>query len=189
MRRVFGIGFHKTGTSSLAAALALLGYRVCQGARPIRQALGVTEALDLLRRHELDPILRVAERFDACTDNPWFLLYRELDERFPGSQFILTHRPPAAWLASALRYYGRSETPMRHWIYGVGTPTGHEAVWLARYERHLADVRRHFAGRPDDLLEADWTQGDGWSTLGRFLGRKTPSQPFPHVRPVRSPRP
>ncbi|MEE2776427.1 MAG: sulfotransferase [Acidobacteriota bacterium] len=28
MTKVFGIGFHKTGTSSLGAALEVLGYRV-----------------------------------------------------------------------------------------------------------------------------------------------------------------
>lgn len=31
MEKIFGVGFSKTGTTSLEAALTLLGYKVCKG--------------------------------------------------------------------------------------------------------------------------------------------------------------
>ena len=143
--------------------------------------------IDLLERREFGPILEVADRFDAFEDNPWFLLYRELDRRFPGSKFILTTREDSRWIASATRYYGRSRSNLRRWIYGVDTPAGHEALWLDRYRRHNAEVASYFAGRPRDLLIADWERGDGWSELCAFLELEPPSGPFPHLRPPARP--
>lgn len=59
----FGIGLSKTGTISLFAALALLGYR--------------------------------AAEHDVATDLPLAAFYPQLDERYPGSKFILTLRDMA----------------------------------------------------------------------------------------------
>ena len=44
-RLVFGIGFHKTGTTSLATALGMLGYRTVHGAGPLRKILGHAELI------------------------------------------------------------------------------------------------------------------------------------------------
>ena len=51
----------------------------------------------------------------------------------------------------------------------------------AAYHRHHADVRRYFADRPDDLLEMNIIEGDGWEKLCPFLGLPTPAVPFPHL--------
>ena len=66
------------------------------------------------------------DRYDAFQDNPWPLLYRELDERCPGSRFVLTLRPTQDWLDSVVHHFGAKDTPMREWIYGVGHPLGNE---------------------------------------------------------------
>jgi hypothetical protein len=184
--KVFGIGFHKTGTTSLGAALEHLGYDVCRGARPLREALGHRRLMELLREHSVGPVVDVADRFDACVDNPWFMLYRELDRRFPGSKFILTVRDESQWLASALRYYGESRSELRQWIYGAdaGSPIGNEETYLCHYRLHNENVRTHFEDRPGQLLIVDWTSS-GWATLTRFLGHEPPEVPFPHVSPVR----
>lgn len=186
-QKVFGVGFHKTGTTSLGAALAALGYRTCDGAAAVREAVGHPEMMRLLHAHQLEPIMKVAERYDGFTDNPWFILYRELDQRFPGSKFILTVRDEQRWLESAVRYFGESDSDLRVWIYGSGRPAGNEPRWLERYRAHNAQVREYFRHRPGDLLVVDWEQGSGWEDLGRFLGRAPLSQPFPHLtKPRRS---
>jgi hypothetical protein len=172
--KVFCIGFHKTGTKSLAAALRVLGYRVT-GMNAGRDPDIVANALPRA--------LALAERFDAFQDNPWPLLFREMDAHFPGSRFVLTHRAPEAWIASVVRHFGTGDSPMRRWIYGedAGSPVGHEARYLARYARHRAEVRAHFRDRPGDLLEIDVTAGDGWAPLCGFLGEPVPDVPFPHA--------
>ncbi len=169
--KVFCIGFHRTGTKSLATALESLGYRVT-GPNGARDPNIANNALAL--------VLGLAGEFDALNDNPTTLLYKELDAAFPGSRFILTTRSTDAWLASAVRYFGTDQTPMREWIYGHGSPVGFESVYRKRYESHNAEVAAHFEGRPD-LLVLDFERGDGWPELCAFLGEDVPTAPFPHT--------
>ena len=172
--KVFGIGFHKTATTSLKLALEHLGYRV-SGPDGVNDPDIATRVIDLVEQR--------AARFDAFQDNPWPIVYRHLDERFPGSRFILTIRPVEKWIASQLRHFGEAETPMRRWIYGdhAGSPAGNEAIYTARYNQHNAEVMAYFRDRPDDLLVMDVTAGDGWEKLCPFLGRPVPSIGFPHA--------
>lgn len=172
LRKVFCIGFHKTGTKSIARALEALGYRVT-GPNGISDPEIATNAVPMA--------LRLAMQFDAFQDNPWPLLFREMDEAFPRSQFILTVRPTEEWIESALAHFGDKETPMRRWIYGYGCPRGHEATYVSRYEDHNREVVRYFADRPGDLLILDQGVGYSWEALCRFLGKPVPAQPFPHV--------
>jgi hypothetical protein len=170
-RKVFGIGFQKTGTTSLGLALEELGYRVCGKVGVHRRKIG-SRALDLACAR--------LEDYDAFQDNPWPLLYRELDTRCPGSRFILTTRPSHRWIQSVCRHFGETSTPMREWIYGAGSPLGNEDVYLQRYEAHNAAVREYFASRPSDLLELPMGEQDGWNELCEFLGHPVPQSPFPH---------
>ena len=72
---------------------------------------------------------------------------------------------------------------MRRWIYGLGTPRGNEATYLARYRRHNAEVREYFADR-NDLLVLDLERGHGWPELSAFLDAPVPEAPFPHLNPT-----
>lgn len=171
-RKIFGIGFHKTGTTSLGEALSLLGYRVCGHFGVYDPDIHVTVREQAFGR---------VEAYDAFQDNPWPILYRELDERYPGSKFILTLRPTDAWIRSAVKHFGNEDTPMRQWIYGVGHPAGHEACYVERYERHNAEVLSYFADRPDDLLVYRLTEGEAWDPLCAFLGEPVPEVPFPRA--------
>lgn len=170
-QKVFGIGFHKTGTTSLGLALEKFGYRVC-GKVGVRRARIAEEVEDLAWAR--------LEHYDAFQDNPWPMLYRLLDERCPGSRFILTIRSSDRWIESLCRHFGSTSTPMRRWIYGQGSPLGYEDLYLRRYEAHNAAVQEYFADRPDDLLVFRTGEGDGWPELCRFLGHDVPAEPFPH---------
>lgn len=185
--KVFGIGFHKTGTTSLASALTRLGYQTVHGASPLRATLGHVPMMTLLYAGDLHPIWAVAEAFDAFSDNPWFILFNEADSRFPGSRFILTRRDPERWLRSALNHFGGSESDFRKWIYGVGDPRGNEELFVKRYLAHEAAVLEHFAHRPADLLVMDFERGDGWEKLCEFLGLAVPADAFPHENQRRQP--
>ena len=173
--KVFGIGFQKTGTSSLAAALRTLGYDVTGTISPGRPDIAA-RALDLARE--------VSQQHDAFQDNPWPILFREMDELHPGSRFILTLRDTDDWFESVHAHFAGRSTPMREWIYGVGDPDGNREAFVERYERHNREVREYFADRPDDLLVLRITDGEGWEPLCAFLGHQVPEGDFPHRNPA-----
>src|SRR5258707_2997466 len=163
--KVFCIGFQKTGTTSMRSALEMLGYRVAGH-------FGVDDPA--IRDNALPSALELARKYSAFQDNPWPLLFRDLDEHFPGSRFVLTVRDPQRWIESVVGHFGEQSTPMREWIYGPGSPRGNEDVYLERYERHNREVREYFAARGGDLLEMDVEAGDGWDPLCDFLGHSPP---------------
>lgn len=168
--KVFGIGFHKTGTTSLARALYILGYNVTG-------YFGVHDP-DIART-VYDQAQSRARRYDAVQDTPWPVLYKELDQWFPGSKFILTIRAPEPWMRSVKKHFKRHRIPAHEWIYGVSTAAGHESTYIQRFQEHNRDVMEYFQGRPDDLLVMDVTKGEGWKELCPFLGVDEPPFGFP----------
>jgi Sulfotransferase domain len=170
--KVFGIGFRKTATTSLANALTHLGYRVT-GPNWVDNPNIAEEVYKLA--------FDLANRFDAFQDNPWPILYKELDRKFPGSKFILTLRPSDEWVRSVVNHFTEEETSMRKWIYGVGRPKGNENVYLARYERHNHEVIEYFKDRGEQLLVLNITAGEGWTKLCPFLDEPIPAIPFPRA--------
>lgn len=172
--KVFCIGFHKTGTTSMDKALSLLGYRVTGG--------NWTRDPDVAGM-ALDRALELVPQYDAFQDNPWPMLYKEMDKAFPGSKFILTLRDPQKWVASIVKNFGTDVTPMREWIYGkaYGFPKGNEALYVERFERHNREVLDYFRDRKQDLLVMNLTEGDGWEKLCPFLGVQPPAEPFPRA--------
>ena len=174
--KVFGIGWAKTGTTTLGRCLEVLGYR------------HVGQRLDLvphLERGDFAAIQAVAAEADAFEDWPWLLLFRELDRAFPGSRFVLTTRVPARWLRSYLNmlrhpvFVNDELTHVRRVLYGLPFPDVTAEQLLDRYQRHHDAVFEHFRGRRDDLLVVDWEEGHGWTELCRFLGHEVPDQAFP----------
>src|SRR5262249_15976225 len=125
---------------------------------------------------------------DAAQDNPWPILFREIDQWYPGTKFILTARQTDPWIRSTVNYFGTETTPMREWSYGVGSPKGNEEIDIRGYERHNREGLEYFRDRPADLLIMDVTRGDGWDQLCSFLGRSIPSLPFPHANAAPSRR-
>lgn len=180
--KVFVIGFHKTGTTSLGKALRVLGYRV---GRTDWKAKLSDRPVPLTQSGLADLAIGEAAGADAFEDNPWPMVFRELDAAFPGSKFILTRRDPGAWLRSVNEHFGTRESTMRGFIYGAdaAAPFGNETRYLCRYQQHIDDVLQYFAGRPDDLLVIDIASAE-WGPLCRFLGHKVPSRAFPHANPA-----
>lgn len=175
--KVVGIGWAKTGTTTLGAALRTLGYDHCS----TRLDLVVPATIG-----RLEPVLEVVERHESFDDWPWPLLYAEIDAAFPGSRFVLTTRAPDRWLAS-YRNMVRRQPPTSPELAGIRTAIyGRDPEQLTDDELvgivadHQAAVRRHFADRPSSLLEVDWAAGAGWEELCTFLDRSVPEAPFPH---------
>jgi hypothetical protein len=106
--KVFGIGAHKTGTSSLATVFRLCGLTVAD------QAEGELTSYSA-RRGDFRKLIDYVQKADAFQDSPFAdgAIYAVLDALFPGSKFILTARPANDWFRSFSRFtakrYGLGE--------------------------------------------------------------------------------
>ncbi len=171
--KIIGVGFHKTGTSTLREALKILGYRV-KDTTP--------RALIPILRGNYNKIRRMLDRYDAMEDTPWYMIYKELDQLFPGSKFILTIRDEESWYTSVSKHIGELPAAHHEWIYGrgKGIVKEHRQNAIEVYRRHNAEVKTYFKNRPDDLLVIDFTKGEQWEPLCRFLNKNIPGVPFPH---------
>ena len=180
--RIFGIGMHKTATTSLHKAFQILGFDSLHWGRG--EAPLIWEEVNAAGRS------MTLERYYAASDLPIPLLYKKLDEAYPGSKFILTIRDEAKWLKSVERLWDAEYNPTR-WQWDVWPISNrlHKALYgrtdfdaetmLATYRRHNAEVMEYFKYRMDDLLVMNM-ETSGWRELCAFLDQPLPSTSYPH---------
>lgn len=189
-RKVFGVGMSKTGTKTLRRCFEILGLTpscsyhdelkklVWQGRKVEsdgRPRFYDPNNLGLVPR-TLETIIEVARGYRTFDDSPWYMLFRELDQAFPCSLFILTVRDTSLKQAESTWWHNVAHgtcagAPSRGWI----------ADQIARYDAHNAAVEACFAGRRDQLITLCWETGDEWRKLCAFLGLVVPRDAFPHM--------
>jgi len=168
--KVFCIGLYKTGTTSLTQALSMLGYksyhRFGEKFNVDWDDYWYVDDSKAFRHHYRD-IKSFVNDYDAFADAPWMYLYRELDQWFPGSKFILTTRDAESLadseIAQCLRNNTIPDSALRY---------------IDRYNRHNENVLNFFVNRPEDFLVMDVRAG--WPHLCDFLDVDIPMLPFPH---------
>jgi hypothetical protein len=169
--KVFCIGLERTGTKSLAAALAALGYTV-SGQSPVYRPNRIAR---LYKSRCIDR----SYSHGAFFGNPWQLVYWEMHQLWPNAKFILTTRDADPWLQSMKDAFGSVTDPVRRFIYD-GDILGNEASYLARKRQHEEDVHEYFASYPGTFLRMNVVKGDGYDVLCDFLNKPTPADSFPH---------
>ncbi len=181
---VFGLGLSKTGTTSLGAALKLLGYR------------HKSYDLELLERWSagrVDDVFRGMAGYGSFEDWPYPLMYDEIMRRFGRSaRYVLTVRSsPEVWLESLKGHAMRAPPDRSRYhkmAYGFEYPHENERAYLKIYRDHVDRVReaatRH--GLSHMLIEVCWEQGHGWTELCAVLGLPRPWKKFPHANRAKS---
>ena len=134
-RKVFAVGFNKTGTKSLHGLFTSMGLPSFHG-KEWRDC----SDLRLLRKYDCFS--------DGTPGDP-----RILDEAFPGSRFVLQVRNLDSWVYSRLAHIRRAREIGRfQW-----TPEWNESPeavrsWIVTRTRYHLSVMNYFEQRPDDLL-------------------------------------
>ena len=182
--RIFGIGMHKTATTSLHKALRRLRIDSAHW----KSAHWAKAIWEEVRAHGRSKTL---ERNYALCDLPIPLLFRELDAAYPGSKFILTVRDEDEWVESVRTHWsdknpfrGQWDTdPFTHIVHReiYGRVRFDETVMRERYRRHNAEVLAYFKDRSRDLLVMDMSRGAGWYELCGFLRKPIPDAPYPRA--------
>jgi hypothetical protein len=182
--RIFGIGMHKTGTTSLQKALQILGFSCAHWPSP-RWARNVWYEV---QKHGTSLTL---ERTYAACDLPIAVLYQQLDRAYPGSKFILTVRSEVDWLLSVRDHWGPKRNPWRNtWDNDCFTHQMHQILYgrkgfhldtfLRRYRKHNQDVTAYFHNRPNDLFVMNMDSPD-WAGLCTFLDVPVPAEQYPRL--------
>jgi hypothetical protein len=197
--RILGVGLSKTGPTSLADAVRVLGFSCIN--------YDQERLTPILLGRDPSPDFRVYDDVDAVFDIPSAFFYRELLAAYPASKAILTIREVESWWRSieahfnelrpvqppglrdfvraalrgpdTLRAHQRDltfRTNLRNCVYG--STDAREYLFKKRYVDHnrrvIADVD------PARLLVIDVTAGQGWPELCGFLRVPQPDVPFPH---------
>jgi len=183
--RIFGVGMQKTATTSLDAALKIIGYDSSHWESG-------QWAVSILREMRKFGRSLTVEKTYALCDLPIPILFRELDRAYPGSKYILTIRDEVDWLKSARDHWSYEHNKFRpDWDIWPAANFIHRAtygqkhfdaeVFLARYRRHNAEVLEYFKDRSADLLVMDMSNGAGWKELCGFFGKPIPDRPYPRA--------
>ncbi len=154
-KKVFAVGFNKTGTSSLHALFESLGRPSYHGNR-----WRSCDDLALLRA------------YDCFSDGiPKDLA--KLDRLFPGSKFILQVRDLDGWIYSRLAHVERSKKAHTY-KGGAHWDATEEAVkaWVRERNAHHLSVLSYFSERPSDLLVVNFIRDEAAATkICGFLGK------------------
>ena len=197
--KVFVIGCNKTGTTSVAEALRLLGWDVAKQ-RPAELLL------EDWGRRDFRQLMEFCHRHDAFQDVPFSLdwTWMALDQAFPGARFVLTVRNSGEeWFESMTRFHTRlvdkgrlptvedlREFPYAHpgWllryhelVYGADENSLYDRdTYIRNYEAHNAEIQRYFRGRPQDLLVLNTSEPGSMQKLCAFLGEPDRGLDMPH---------
>ncbi len=164
--KVFGIGLGKTGTTSLTAALKILGYK------SIHYPIKMTDF----------------DKFDAITDIPGAMgreMYKTLDTKYPNAKFILTVRERKSWLKSIRTQIvskigtNKDSLLMQKRLKCWGTLEFDDKLYSDIYDDYYMVVTKYFKNRKKDLLIYDVCAKEGWNKLCKFLDKKVPNEEFP----------
>jgi len=135
--KVFGIGLSKTGTTSLARALEILDYKVkdCIGVK--HYAKGDISSIDL----------SIIDNNNAFTDTPIPSFYKELDEKYSESKFILTIRDKEAWLKSCRKQFNQKQAEKQTEAHNqlffdiYNSTVFDEKKFLNGYDKHINEIK------------------------------------------------
>ncbi|MBM7785558.1 sulfotransferase family protein [Tenggerimyces flavus] len=208
--RVIGVGFGRTGTSSIKLALEQLGFAPCHH---MSEATRDPEHMaPWIHFANGDPVdwSEVFGDYEATVDWPGAAVWRELIDAFPDAKVLLTVRDPDKWFASGSSTIFRNlrhstsvweslarlvvqlnfprfrpfGIAMRRLItdrqFGGDLVTRDNVVRV--FEAHNAAVQVYVPA--DKLLVYEVSQG--WEPLCAFLGVPVPDAPFPRVNDAES---
>lgn len=201
--KVIGVGFGRTGTMSLKAALERLGAGPC------------FHMIDLIVGEDRDALIPkwvdvadgapdwqdVFDGFEATVDWPAAARWREICDAFPDASVLLNVREFEPWYKSMENTIRAAKvTPPEDLQQDANRPPPNPLLWQVidrliwegdfqgrfedkdwvreMYDARIAEIKATIA--PERLTV--WELGvDGWEPLAAMLGVEVPDEPFPRL--------
>lgn len=203
--RYVGVGFSKTGTTTLGKCFEILNLGPVGTPEVIHNRFQNSLRDENIRNNRFNEYpwrlmvedvfyqqsyelaLLIASNFRSLVDRPWSVpaVYELIDKLYPQSKFIMTHRDPQSWWNSVDRWlnvtHKGNDERLKRYLMHLGVETLDKDLFVDAYLRHNENVQKYFKNRQDDLLVIDFEKGEGWERLCNFLDCPVPNLPFPHA--------
>ncbi|UJR11859.1 hypothetical protein I4U23_016039 [Adineta vaga] len=194
--KVIGAGLPRTGTSSLKAALEILGFGPCHHmAHVFEDAQRAEQFICAFDDRQVD-FSELMKGYGSTVDAPTVVFYKDIHRTYPKAKIILTVRDSAEkWFESVQNTIGSSGTDLSYLIivYPIRFIRLQCLVnrkvfqtWIKDYGSlgpHIHDLHNEKIikeNRKDDLLV--FNVKEGWPPLCKFLDVPIPENiPFPNV--------
>lgn len=172
--KIFVIGFHRTGTRTIASCINESGLNVIHYPNPMHNH-------QILKDLETpDQPWRILTTCDGMADIVTVPYYKHLDMLYPNSKFILSTRAKKDWQQSVTKHFSKINKnvfgypPIRkkydemlhHLLYGDCRSPEH--VWSIHLA-HLQDAHDYF-NKTEKLLALNIFQDASTKRLSEFLG-------------------
>ena len=190
---VIGVGFGRTGTTSLRMALEELGFGPCYNMAELgRRAEHASTWISASNGRTTD-WNALFNGYKSAVGWPVAAFWQTLAVEYPQAKILLSVRESHSWYLSVRNTIyenligNRPTSPGPLAIYDVGRSVvlertfqgefEHEASAIDIYRRHIVRVRAELSS--ERLLEFD--AGAGWVPLCKFLGVEVPMISFPQA--------
>ncbi len=204
--RVIGAGFGRTGTSSLKAALEILGFGPCYHMTEVFAHPEHAEVWTAAWRGKPVDWAGFLGGYDSAVDWPACTFYEDLMDEYPEAKVLLSVREPEGWYKSTrntIYEIGRviDASPFSRAAFGLlgfvvpalggVSRMAEEIIWRGTFDGRLEDeayAREVFQSHnnsvvrrvpKDKLLVYDVKRG--WGPLCEFLNVPVPDEPFPQL--------
>lgn len=174
--KIFNLSFHRNATTSFNNFMKDLNYKCIHDTWLSMKKIGIgnnfanninlndknLEPYDrIMKRVNTNELDKLIELYNVFSDNPWPILYKYLDEKYPNAKFILFYRDSNEWLKSVQQYFGNTSSNFRKLLYkNNGSPYTNPDVYIQTYEKHNSDVINYFMDRKDKLLVINLDDND-----------------------------
>lgn len=202
--KIFCIGMNKTGTTSLKHLFESEGVKV------VKQQDFEKMTARFYKKGSIENILRVIDRLNPnidifFQDIPFAVpgFWRYLVARYPDAKYILSVRDSAEQYHNSLTNFHK-----RGWQINIFDPEELKKInyiepgfsyrflveilgcpkndpydkdyLISLYDKHVADVERYFADKPDKFIKINLSNAEDFDKLNQFVGLNFMNTEFPH---------
>lgn len=181
-KKIFCIGSHKTGTTSIDKIFTLLNLN----SAPWKECY---DYIHHLESGELNNFMNIINKYNAFQDSPWCHanFYKIIYSKFPDSYYILTERDSDSWIKSyenhhtnnLLNNFDTKTVQPECWSYlwGLQFPYSPEefaklkSELVQKYEKRNKEIKEFFKYKKN-FISIDLTKEKDISKISTFLGLK-----------------
>jgi hypothetical protein len=194
--KYFGIGFNKTGTTTLKECFRILGLLPHADYITSKHLIGDFVNNDFSKIH---PFIN---NYTSFQDAPWSYLsiddIKTIDILFTNSKFILTIRDSESWFMSLLKWHTNSVrfgidlkdkvyTPYSK-VLGMSKKLHmtrknfleQKNVIIKNYEKRNEEIIKYSKNKENFLVIDIFNNNNNWDILCNFLDQPVPNVKFPH---------